>query len=167
MQVLLIGELVAKTRLSESTIYERIKNRARENPPFPAPIPLGARRRGWIEREVDQYLEACALLRDQLPKAENAGREKFWADVREGKRLHPRTVGRLKRERAQGCTSQWVVVVNGRGGENREQFAADRADAQRLLERLRKENPTAAAWMCERVTRHQVLAQESDDAGAS
>ena len=49
MQVLLIGEFVAKTRLSVNHLRAH-QNRARKTPPFPAPIPIGARRRGWIER---------------------------------------------------------------------------------------------------------------------
>jgi predicted DNA-binding transcriptional regulator AlpA len=165
VKLLSIEEVAARTQLAPSTIYEQIRKGQ-----FPGSVPIGlTRRRGFVESQIEAFIEAHAA-RDRSASSASTksdGRDRFWADVAAGKRLHPRTVGRLKRERAQGCTSQWVVVVNGRGGENREQFAADRADAQRLLERLRKENPTAAAWMCERVTRHQVPAQESDDAGAS
>jgi predicted DNA-binding transcriptional regulator AlpA len=136
---------------------------------FPAPVPLGegGRLKGYLESEIEDWIKQRIAARDSLQKKPSPGRQKFWADVAAGLRLHPRTAGRLRRDRAQAGTSQRVVVVYFHRGENRQQLAADRADAQRLLERLRKENPTAASWMCERVTRQPVPAQESDDAGAS
>ena len=43
----------ARTGLSRSTIYAKIKDEA-----FPAPILLGERAVGWIEEEVSQWIDA-------------------------------------------------------------------------------------------------------------
>lgn len=43
----------AKTGLSDSTIYLRISQGR-----FPAPISLGGRAVGWLEHEIDEWLEA-------------------------------------------------------------------------------------------------------------
>ena len=50
----------AKTGHSTSTIYEKMA--AGE---FPKPIRLGARAVGWIEEEIDQYLDRRIAERDQ------------------------------------------------------------------------------------------------------
>ena len=46
-------QVEARTGLSRSTIYERIKAGA-----LPAPISIGARAVGWLESEVDAWLAA-------------------------------------------------------------------------------------------------------------
>lgn len=46
-------QVEARTGLSRSTIYDFIKRDI-----FPAPIPLGGRTVGWIEAEVDAWLQA-------------------------------------------------------------------------------------------------------------
>ncbi len=51
----------ARTGLSRSTIYERIKTGT-----FPAPVSIGARAVGWLESEVDSWLAA------QIQKSRNA-----------------------------------------------------------------------------------------------
>jgi prophage regulatory protein len=43
----------ARTGLSRSTIYDRIKSGT-----FPAPVSLGAQAVGWIESEIDNWLMA-------------------------------------------------------------------------------------------------------------
>jgi len=43
----------ARTGLSRSTIYERIKEGT-----FPAPVPLGTKAVGWIEAEIEEWAEA-------------------------------------------------------------------------------------------------------------
>jgi prophage regulatory protein len=50
----------AKTGHSTSTIYEKMA--AGE---FPRPIKLGARAVGWIEEEVDSYIERRVAERDK------------------------------------------------------------------------------------------------------
>ncbi|GHU34848.1 Mu phage lytic protein AlpA [Betaproteobacteria bacterium] len=48
-----------KTRLPCSSIYERINPKnERHDPTFPRPIKLGARAVGWIESEIDAWLNA-------------------------------------------------------------------------------------------------------------
>lgn len=46
-------QVEARTGLSRSTIYARIKSRT-----FPAPISLGGNAVGWIESEIDAFLSA-------------------------------------------------------------------------------------------------------------
>ncbi|MEN8260866.1 MAG: AlpA family transcriptional regulator [Pseudomonadota bacterium] len=49
-------QVEARTGLSRSTIYERIKAGT-----FPSPVSLGAKAVGWIESEIDAW--ACAQVR--------------------------------------------------------------------------------------------------------
>ena len=43
----------SRTGLSRSSIYSKIRDET-----FPSPIPLGERAVGWIEAEVDSWIEA-------------------------------------------------------------------------------------------------------------
>lgn len=43
-----------RTGLSRSTIYQRIADGS-----FPKPISLGARAVGWLESEIEAWLESC------------------------------------------------------------------------------------------------------------
>ncbi|MFC1776929.1 helix-turn-helix transcriptional regulator [Pseudomonadota bacterium] len=45
--------VIARTGLSRSTIYAKIKDET-----FPAPIQLGLRAVGWIDNEVSEWIEA-------------------------------------------------------------------------------------------------------------
>ena len=54
-------QVEARTGLSRSTIYERIKTGT-----FPAPVSIGARAVGWLESEVSSWLAA------QIQKSRNA-----------------------------------------------------------------------------------------------
>lgn len=53
-------EVEARTGLSRSGIYARLKPNTKRpsefDPTFPKPIQLGARSVGWIEAEVNQWL---------------------------------------------------------------------------------------------------------------
>lgn len=51
LHILRFPAVVNKTGLSKSAIYGRIRSRD-----FPAPVPLGARAVGFVEREVDDWL---------------------------------------------------------------------------------------------------------------
>lgn len=51
-------QVEARTGVSRSTIYARIKNRT-----FPAPIPLGVKSVGWLESEIDAFLTGCIAER--------------------------------------------------------------------------------------------------------
>ena len=46
-------QVEARTGLSRSTIYERVKTRE-----FPVPVKIGARAVGWIESEITDFLTA-------------------------------------------------------------------------------------------------------------
>ena len=50
--ILRLPEVMERTGLSRSTIYLRISERR-----FPAAISLGVRAVGWIEEEVDDWVE--------------------------------------------------------------------------------------------------------------
>lgn len=60
-------ELEAKTNLSRSCIYAKLRENPKRpadyDPTFPTPIPLGARAVGWIEEEVDLWLDQQAAKR--------------------------------------------------------------------------------------------------------
>ena len=50
--ILRLPQVMARTGLSRSTIYLRISKGQ-----FPRPISLGGRAVGWIEEEIDSWLE--------------------------------------------------------------------------------------------------------------
>jgi len=50
--ILRLPAVKARTGLSRSTIYQRISDRR-----FPAPVSLGGRAVGWIEAEIQDWLE--------------------------------------------------------------------------------------------------------------
>ncbi|WP_018648944.1 MULTISPECIES: AlpA family transcriptional regulator [unclassified Thioalkalivibrio] len=50
--ILRLPSVKARTGLSRSTIYLRVAQGA-----FPKPIPLGGRAVGWVEEEVDDWLQ--------------------------------------------------------------------------------------------------------------
>jgi prophage regulatory protein len=53
INIIKLSEVIARTGLSRSTIYRRVKQTD-----FPKPIPLGGNSIGWIELEVQQWLLA-------------------------------------------------------------------------------------------------------------
>lgn len=53
-------QVEARTGLSRSTIYLRIQEGT-----FPRPINLGARAVGWVENEIEAWLESCVENRDK------------------------------------------------------------------------------------------------------
>lgn len=58
MKILSISDVVVRTNLSRSTIYELCKKGN-----FPKQIPLTPRRVGWIEEMVDGWIRAkCAAV---------------------------------------------------------------------------------------------------------
>lgn len=50
--ILRLPTVKARTGLSRSTIYLRVAQGA-----FPKPIPLGGRAVGWVEKEIDDWLQ--------------------------------------------------------------------------------------------------------------
>lgn len=62
--VLRLPQVRARTGLSRSTIYAKVGNKE-----FPAPIPLSARAVGWLDSEVQRWLEGCVAERGRfIPK---------------------------------------------------------------------------------------------------
>ena len=56
--ILRLSAVKIRTGLSRSTIYLRISDGK-----FPAPIPLGGRAVGWLESEINEWLDACVAAR--------------------------------------------------------------------------------------------------------
>ena len=52
-RILRLPEVKKRTGLSRSTIYVRLDKKT-----FPIPVPLGGRAVGWVETEIEAWLEA-------------------------------------------------------------------------------------------------------------
>ena len=59
LRVLRLRDVRAKTGQATSTIYA-----AMASGKFPRPIPLGERAVGWLEAEIDSWIESCLRKRD-------------------------------------------------------------------------------------------------------
>jgi prophage regulatory protein len=59
MRILRLPEVQAKTGLKHTSIYQRINEKT-----FPRPVPLGAKARGWIDEEVDEWIRHRITARD-------------------------------------------------------------------------------------------------------
>lgn len=58
--ILRLPEVKSKSGLSGSSIYAKMDpNNPTHDPFFPKPIQLGGRAVGWIESEVDAWIELC------------------------------------------------------------------------------------------------------------
>ena len=62
LRVLRLRDVKARTGQATSTIYA-----AMASGKFPRPIPLGERAVGWLEVEIDSWIEACLRKRDGVP----------------------------------------------------------------------------------------------------
>ena len=58
--IIRLPEVIAKTGLSRSTIYVQI---SKGN--FPKGVPIGDHARGWLNHEVEEWIEARAALRGE------------------------------------------------------------------------------------------------------
>ena len=56
--IIRLPEVISKTGLSRSTIYFQI---SKGN--FPKGVPIGDHARGWLNHEIDAWIEARAALR--------------------------------------------------------------------------------------------------------
>ena len=56
--IIRLPEVIAKTGLSRSTIYFQI---SKGN--FPKGVPIGEHARGWLNHEIEAWIEARAALR--------------------------------------------------------------------------------------------------------
>ena len=61
-RVLRRDQVLARVGISRSTLYEWVKTGA-----FPPPVRLGARARGWIESELDEWLATRRAERSSGP----------------------------------------------------------------------------------------------------
>ena len=62
LRVLRLRDVRARTGQATSTIYA-----AMASGKFPRPIPLGERAVGWLEAEIDSWIESCLRKRDGVP----------------------------------------------------------------------------------------------------
>ena len=60
-RILRLREVKARVGKGHSSIYEDINNGT-----FPKSVPLGKRAVGWIEEEIDQWIDARIAARDQV-----------------------------------------------------------------------------------------------------
>ncbi|WP_081785914.1 helix-turn-helix transcriptional regulator [Halomonas sp. BC04] len=62
--ILRVKDVIAKTGLSRSTIYNKIDPKSKAHDPlFPKQVRLSSRAVGWFESEVDLWLMSQANLR--------------------------------------------------------------------------------------------------------
>jgi prophage regulatory protein len=59
LRILRLPEVQQRTGKSRSGIYDEIARGL-----FPSPVPLGPRAVGWVEQEIDAFVEACIARRD-------------------------------------------------------------------------------------------------------
>ena len=62
LRILRLRDVKAKTGKSTSGIYADMASGK-----FPKPIPLGERAVGWLESEINSWIEACLRKRDGVP----------------------------------------------------------------------------------------------------
>lgn len=57
-RILRMSELKTNIGLANSTIYDKLDpSSPRHDPTFPRSVSLGGRARGWLESEVDEWIE--------------------------------------------------------------------------------------------------------------
>ena len=54
-----LESVIERTTISKSRIYDAIRKGA-----FPRPVPVGERRRAWIESEIEDWIDARVAERD-------------------------------------------------------------------------------------------------------
>jgi prophage regulatory protein len=59
MRILRLNSVIEVTGLARSTIYKFVQDGT-----FPKPIPLGGRSVGWVETEIQQWIEAAIQQRN-------------------------------------------------------------------------------------------------------
>ncbi|WP_447825165.1 helix-turn-helix transcriptional regulator [Aeromonas salmonicida] len=64
IKVLRIKDLIGKVGMARSTIYDRLNPKSpRYDSSFPKPIKLGLSAIGWLEHEVDTWIESLIKQR--------------------------------------------------------------------------------------------------------
>lgn len=64
MRILRLDEVKSKTGLSKSAIYSRVSQGT-----FPRPRALGPKASGWVESEIDKWIETRPIADDRARKA--------------------------------------------------------------------------------------------------
>ncbi len=64
MRILRLDEVKSKTGLSKSAIYSRVSQGT-----FPRPRALGPKASGWVESEIDKWIETRPIADDRTLKA--------------------------------------------------------------------------------------------------
>ena len=62
--IIRLPEVLARTGLSRSTVYNLVNQGA-----FPKQLQLGARSSGWVEEEIEHWLQARIAMRQPQHKA--------------------------------------------------------------------------------------------------
>ena len=60
-RILRLPEVKAKTGFGRSTIYAAIDTKSGANGEFPRSIRIGARAVGWLESDIDQWIETLRI----------------------------------------------------------------------------------------------------------
>lgn len=60
-KIIRLRDVVAKTGLSQATIYDQISKGR-----FPKQIKLGPKAAGWVEDEIDAHIETLIAARDKV-----------------------------------------------------------------------------------------------------
>jgi len=53
-RILRLPDVIARVRLCRASIYQRMADGS-----FPRSIPLGSRARGWLEGDIDAWVDVC------------------------------------------------------------------------------------------------------------
>lgn len=65
--IIRLRDVISRTSLSRSTIYSKLdQNSSQYDPSFPSSIKLGASSIGWLEVEVNEWINNKIKQRDQL-----------------------------------------------------------------------------------------------------
>ena len=57
-----LESVIERTTASKTRIYEAIRRGM-----FPRPVPVGERRRAWVESEIEDWIDARVAERDATP----------------------------------------------------------------------------------------------------
>lgn len=73
IRVIRMRDVQHKLGVGRATVYDWLDPKSRrDNPTFPRPISLGANSVGWLEREIDDFIEA--RIRASRPTEQAAAR---------------------------------------------------------------------------------------------
>jgi prophage regulatory protein len=59
LRIIRFGEVKTRTGLKHTALYDRIRDGT-----FPRPVPLGPKARGWIESEINDWIQQLVATRN-------------------------------------------------------------------------------------------------------